>query len=223
MATRALRTLPFAESKDNNNKAIFEEKRPHVQGWCLPVSMHFPLPHRGTCRGHAMHFALLRQRFVQGWFFFLQEAPRKTWIMVSSAPAVHVQTRLVRIPSLRPLFSGVHTRMVTGGRRLSSCCGRLKDVLNLRSDSFGAFRGFLLKVHLGEAVCAARATFFRLPAFVFRSAIFRDRDYYRNRCPIFRMDLLDQVLGACRGQFQFSERPFPKWSTLYRLPGSCLR
>ena len=26
---------------------------------------------------------------------------------------------------------------------------------------------------------------------------------------IIRADLLDQVLGACRGQFQFSERPFP--------------
>ena len=199
LATRALRTLPFAESKDNNNnnKAIFEEKRPHVQGWCLPVSMHFALPHRGTCRGTffflpvTMHFALLRQRFVQGcFFFFWQEAPRKTWIMVSSAPAVHVQTRLVRIPSLRPLFSGVHTRMVTGGRRLSSCCGRLKDVLNLRSDSFGAFCGFFSK-YISARLSARHVQHFSAYRPSYFAAPFSETVITTVTGSIFRTDLLD--------------------------------
>ena len=40
---------------------------------------------------------------------------------------------------------------------------------------------------------------------------------------IYRTDLFDQVLDACRGWFHFSECPFSEWSNLYRLPGSCLR
>ena len=172
----ALRTLPFAGSKDNNyTKAIVV-----VRGGRMCRALAFAgvdaLPAAPWHVQEARFFFwasddALRAASTEicaglGFFFGRRHQKRHgSWCRLLRPSTF----RLVSFGSLHsaPCFL-VFTRMVTGGRRLSSCCDRLKDVLNLRSESFGAFRGYFSKYISARLSARQVQHFFRLPAFVFR-------------------------------------------------------
>ena len=173
----------------------------HVQGarsfFFLPVTM---------------HFALLRQRHAHGWFFFGRRCRKWHGFMVSSASQFRSTFRL------RLLFSGVHFHSRSHVFcACSSRSGRLKDVLNLWTDSSGAFRGFFSECILAR-LSVRHVQYFSTYHLSYFGAPFSKTVITTVTGLVYRTDLFDQVLGACHGQFQFSERPFPNrvLFTVYR-------